>query len=303
MSNNVFDYLEIRPGTHEQYKTLSQYHYIPFDTGPTTSIYVAVGKDRSKSIFPDPVAVHVFRMPLPCLTARNKITQGFFQEPPTKSEKLKRVNKYIRYAARIIVHPNFRKLGIASWLIKNTLSLPGVSIIEALAPIHWTGGLFRAAGFTIIRVPDHQWYARLRDVFFNFGLTEQSLNITQIVHQRISALNKSAFEVVDYEIKRFISHYRHETKLPHNLNRTEQVLTKLFRARNYLYWENPEIPWPHEKSGKQHYSTLPPDRIDHIGYHIANKTPSRLDCNSLKTTNFRPYPSIVNRPSKRHYVS
>lgn len=242
MSKWITNCLEVLPGTLDDYHILSEYHYRTEPVKPVTQIYKIVGTAETKGAFPDPMAVIVYRMPLPDIRPRHTATKGYFKRPASQSDRLKLVNEKIQYIARLIVDPRFHRRGLASILLKDSLERQNVPIIETLTPIDFTNKIFQKAGFKLFQTPAPPWYRRLTDMLFLLGLTEQSLTVPLIVHNRISSLQGQSSEHVEKEIHLFLKHYRHRESMPHSFERTEFILSKLPYPQAYLIWFNPRVP-------------------------------------------------------------
>lgn len=242
MTDLITDCLEIVPGTIADFHILERYHYQTDSINPTTQIYKIRGIDSTQDAFPDPMAVIVYRQPLPDLHARNIATKGYFQQAPTRSGRLRIINKKILYIARLIVDPRFRKLGLATWLLSDTLQRQTVPIVETLTPIDFTNKIFQRAGFKLYHTPAPPWYQRFEDVLTGLGVNKLNLHHAFLIQNRIAGLSSDQYDFVDEEIRLFLNHFRHRRDMPAGLRRTKYFLSKLPFPQAYLIWPNPRVP-------------------------------------------------------------
>jgi len=242
MTEIFTDCLEIECGSLKDYNTLARYHYRTEPIKPVTQIYKVVGRKPHRSAFPDPIAVIVYRMPIPDLRPRTSATKGYFHKPKSLSERLKLANEKIQYIARLIVDPRFHKMGIASWLLKDSLDRQTVPLIETRTPIDFTNKLFQKAGFKLYRTSAPRWYRQLSDALIRLGLTEESLRIPWFVNNRLKHLSSAQQETIETTIKRFMSHFRHRRDMSPDMKRTEFICSKLQYPEAYLLWQNPRTP-------------------------------------------------------------
>lgn len=255
MAKIAHDIFEIAPGNYRDYDKLGRYHYRQGSIKPYTHVFVLRGRKPYDNSFPNPVGVIVYRMPLPSLKARTSATEGFFQKPLTQSDRLRLVNKHIRYLARVIIDPRFRKLGLATFLIKNTVELVDSALTETITPIDFTNKMFQNCGFQLHFTAPALWYYKMRKTLDALGLTEQSFELPNIIHKRIDALKPVKFLIIDKAMTQFVNHFRHHMNMPHSADRTAFVLDKLYCPNAYLLWKHPSKRLPGQKTGKQHYST------------------------------------------------
>lgn len=242
MSDFVVNCLEIVPARLSDYQLLAKYHYRTEPIRPTTQIYKVRAKAPHTDAFPDPIAVIVYRKPLPDIRPRTTATKGFFHEPKSPSDRLKLVNEKIEYIARLIVDPRFHKLGLATWLLKDTLDRQYTPIVETLTPIDFTNKIFQKAGFKLYHASAPTWYRRFTDSLYNAGLTDVMLSNPLVTQYRLDCLRGKTAENTEKAIKSFCRHFRHRYNMPPGINRTVFFLSKIPYPEAYLIWFNPRSP-------------------------------------------------------------
>ena len=117
--------LKIEQGDIEDYKKLSHYHYRESRLGPYSAIFAV----KSDSWRKQTVGVIVYALPARAVELRN-IALGGMLNGLSASDKLSFINKNIRNISRVVIEPRFRGLGLAAWLVRETLGLVNVPIVE-----------------------------------------------------------------------------------------------------------------------------------------------------------------------------
>jgi len=238
----VHNVLEVVPGTLADYQKLSEYHYRTEEIRPATSIYKVKARYPHHKAFPDPIAVVVYRTPIPFLRARDRATNDYFRTPETRSKKLRLINQKVRYLARLIVLPQFRRLGIGTKLVSETLSLQTVPIIETLTPIDFTNHLFKKCGFKIHYIEASTGYRRFTQFLVSIGLIDWNTLLPSTLQHRLESLANSESVRAEHEIRTFLKHFQRRYNMPPGLERCKYLLSKLPASQAYLIWFNPKIP-------------------------------------------------------------
>lgn len=233
---------EIVPGTVEDFQALAEYHYIKESIEPATQIYKIRGIESTLTAFPDPLAVIVYRQPITNLRARNLSTKGYFQKAKTIPGRLRIINKKILYLARIITDPRFQKMGMATWLLKDTLERQTIPIVETLTPIDFTNKMFQKAGFKLHLQQAPNWYDRFENALYTLGVNKANLHLPVLVQHRIDSLESDQYDFIQSEIHRFLTHFKSRRSMPSGIKRTAFFLSKLPFPQAYLIWFNPRVP-------------------------------------------------------------
>lgn len=242
MSKFICNILEIVHGTLADYRLLSYCHYRTIEIRPFTSIYKVKARYPYHKIFPDPLAVIVYRLPFSELRIRSKATNGFFNNPTHRSDRLKLINQNIRYLCRLIVAPQFRRQGIGTKLVSETLRLQTVPIIETLTPIDFTNALFKKCGFEIHYTSAPTWYFRFTNALSNIGLTDWNYILPSTLQNRLNLLPPEQSDWFENEIKQFLCHFRRKKHMPPGIERTNFILSKIPYPQAYAIWRNPKMP-------------------------------------------------------------
>ena len=238
MSSWFFNVLHTVEGSLRDYHALAQYHYRTEPIRPVTNIYKIRARHPFRKDFPDPIAVIVYRMPIPDLRARAQATNGYFHQPSTLSARLKLVNKTIRYIARLIVDPRFRRLGLATKLLTESLATQTVPIVETLTPIDFTNIIFQRAGFTLHYIEAPTWYHRFVKFLEQIGLEDWDQLLPSTLQHRLALLDAEHSTLAEKEIKAFIKHFIRRQDMPAGIDRCKFLLSKIPFPQAYLIWRN-----------------------------------------------------------------
>ena len=224
--------IQIVPGKVDDYKELAHYHYRDSRLGPYAAIFALKGD------FGRTVGVIVYTMPRPALELRNIATDNMFAGFD-RSTQLALVNKNIRCISRVIIEPRFRSLGLASRLVRQTMSQMHVPIIEAMAVMGLVNPFFERAGMKGFTAKMPARCAQLIEAFSMVGIEKQKLIDAQKVQRKLDRLPAPDAEFIELQIKRFLQSYGKRRNMPAGLERTRYILTKLTERPVYYIWFNP----------------------------------------------------------------
>lgn len=231
--------VQIVPGCLDDYKKLAHYHYRDCRPGPFEKIFIL----RNESAAParkKTIGVIVYSMPSPRLQLRNTVTNNFFGGFD-RNTQLELINKNIRCISRVIIEPRFRGLGLANRLVRQTMPQMNVPIIEAMAVMGWINPFLEKAGMRPYTLNLPERFARLIEALSMVGIEDKDLIDPKTVQRRLSRLNGESAEFIDCEIKRFLKGYGGRRNMPHGLERTKYVLSRLTARGVYYIWFNEAI--------------------------------------------------------------
>jgi ABC-type ATPase with predicted acetyltransferase domain len=92
------------------------------------------------------IAVAVLSYPTPALRTRER---ALSLTGPRYGERLRWINANLRTISRVIVHPQFRSLGLASQLVRRVLEDCPTRYVEAVAAMGLVHPFFVRAGMTL----------------------------------------------------------------------------------------------------------------------------------------------------------
>ena len=235
----VTENLQIVKGGKSDYESLSHYHYRECRLGPCAAIFSLKGKFRTATKL-ETVGVIVYAMPTAGAQMRNTATGGVFTGFD-RTTRLKLISKNIRTISRVIIEPRFRSLGLAARLVSQTMPLMDVPFIEALAVMGRVNPFFEKAGMTRYDSPPSAGCARLTEAFAAVDISERDLIDPQIAQQKTDKLHWPAADFIEREIVLFLQSYGQRRLMPHGIDRTKFVLSKLTDRPVYYIWRNPDV--------------------------------------------------------------
>lgn len=146
------------------YRALSRFHY---RTGPPATWARMLRIDHTPAnvtcAAPRPIAVAVLSWPTAVSRGRRE-RFGLF--PLDFGGQIRFANKHLRTISRVIVHPQFRGLGLASLLVRGLIDLCPTRYVEATAAMGMVHPLFERGGMTRLgrseEGPAYFWFDRWR---------------------------------------------------------------------------------------------------------------------------------------------
>lgn len=228
--------INIADGCFEDYKSLAAYHYREANPGPWTNIFAL--KPQSSFFFNvKTVGVIVYSTPNPGLELRNVATNNFFTGLD-RSTQLSLLNKTVRRISRIIIEPRFRGLGLAAMLVRETMPLLNIPIIEASGIMGMVNPFLEKAGMTAYKSPPKMSSIRIKEALDIIGIKEFSFIDPIRVHRNIEQLTRKKRQFIENEFRIFLKSFGNKRYVSHSLERTRFILTRLTERPVYYIWFN-----------------------------------------------------------------
>jgi GNAT superfamily N-acetyltransferase len=111
------------------------------------------------------------------------------------------LNREFRTISRVIVHPQFRGLGLAVRLVRHALAESETIYVEALAAMGRVHPLFERAGMVRYERPVRPECARLIDALETLGIEPCLLADAQGVARRCAAMNEPSRRWIERELR------------------------------------------------------------------------------------------------------
>ncbi len=233
---SVCNKLEIIPGSLGDYKALASYHYRDGRLGPYTNIFTLKGD----SVRQKQVGVIVYTTPRPALELRSIATDNAFIGFD-RSTQLALVNKYIRCISRVIIEPRFRGLGLAVRLVRDTMPLLNVHIIEAMAVMGHVNPFFEKASMKAYTEKMPVRCIQLIEAMSLVGIEQKELIDENRVHRKLEQLRWPKADFIEKQTKLFLQSYGSRRNMQASLERTRFILSKLTERPVYYIWFNPNL--------------------------------------------------------------
>ncbi len=232
--------LEIVRGGLSDYKQLSRYHYRDSRTGPFAAIYaIKATRGKSRRLGKSAIGIIVYAMPSIGLELRNVATGNYFSGLD-RSTRLGLINKHIRCISRVIIEPRFRSLGLASWLVRETMGEMDAAIIESLAVMGRVNPFFEKAGMKSYAGPMPARCVQMLEAFSVVGIEKEELLRPEKVEWKLATLGKAEAKFIERQIQCFLASYGKRRNMAAGSERTEFVLSKLTFRPTYYIWFNPK---------------------------------------------------------------
>ena len=234
-SCSVCENLQIVPGCLDDYKRLARYHYRGSHLGPASAIF-----NLSRSGGKTPVGVIVYSNAPVVLELRNIATGHVFARLD-RSTQLGLINANIRRISRLVIDPRFRSLGLASRLVRETMPLVNVPIIEAVAVMGWVNPFFERAGMKAYKAKPSAASVQFVEALSIIGVEQAGLIDPEQVQQKLEQLNDCDARFIEHQIRLFLKSHGRRRDMPPGLERTQYILTKLTARPVYYIWFNPKL--------------------------------------------------------------
>ncbi len=228
--------LEIVRGVRGDYEKLSRYHYRGERLGVYAAVFALRGKFRTAARL-ETVGVIVYTMPVVGCELRDVATDGFFSGYD-KATRLALLNKNVRCISRVVIEPRFRGLGLAARLVRETMGLMDVAIVEAMAVMGRVNPFFERAGMRRYEGALSARCVRLREAFGAVGIKAGELVDAAAVEKKIEGLGRAERGFVDDEMRRFLRSYGKRRGMKGGIERVRYVLGKLTERPTYYLWRN-----------------------------------------------------------------
>jgi hypothetical protein len=232
---SVCESLQIIPGCLDDYRQLARYHYLGSHPGPASAIFVL-----SRPGCDTPVGVIVYSNAPAVLELRNIATNNVFAGLD-RSMQLELINANIRRISRVIIEPRFRGLGLASRLVRRTMPLVNVPIVEAVAVMGWINPFFERAGMKAYKAKPSAAGVQFIEALSIIGIEQAELIDPHQVQQKLERLGDCEARFIEREIRHFLKSHGRRRDMPPGLERTRYFLTKLTARPVYYIWFNPKF--------------------------------------------------------------
>lgn len=137
--------LILRGGTRADYRALEQFHYVAGPPATWAGVWTIEHEIRDGLGLPGAVPVAVGVLSYPCLNCHAR-ERALNLAGMGRRRRQRFVNENIRTISRLIVHPTYRGLGLASILIQCILENCPTRYVEALAAMARGHPMFAKAG-------------------------------------------------------------------------------------------------------------------------------------------------------------
>lgn len=228
--------IQLVRGSYDDYKELAPYHYRNSETGPFTDIFALKPKKYSL-LDAKTIGVIVYSMPNPSLELRNIATNNFFTGLD-RNTQICLLNKTVRRISRLIIEPRFRGLGLAAHLVRETMPMLNIPIIEASGIMGKVNPFLEKAGMTEYKAPLKTSTVRLTEALNSLAIEESLLIDPLRVHKKLESLAVREKNFIEREFRVFLKSFGSKRYSVPSIERTRFVLTRLTERPTYYIWFN-----------------------------------------------------------------
>ncbi len=235
----VTNQLKITDASLADYKSLEHFHYRSGALGPVAVVYKIINTSSFSAMLNPVVGVIVYSMPAPALQLRNIATDGLFSGIGDRTMTMKFVNANVRCISRVVLEPRYRGLGLAQWLITETMGKLNIAYIEAMAVMGKFNPFFERAGMMKFQAKPLVRCIRMAETLGAVGVDQRDFIDSVKVNASIESLPAGPRQFLEKNISTFLAAYgRKGRKMQHSIERTEMILSKLSDRPVYYLWRN-----------------------------------------------------------------
>lgn len=230
------DQLELTAGCFNDYVALARFHYRQGKPAVFSRILAIRHKQQNQNSRYDrfqrnaqTVAVLVETAPVLHCRLRDQALSDRYQHWKNPRERGAILNSEMRCIARVIVHPQWRGIGLATQLVRHALATATTLYTEAIAAMGSVHPFLERAGMTAYHRPPHEKDARLISVFNRLDIAPNELALPSKTIDKVAALHCNQQRWLESELKRW---HRLTIRRGHDDLTTPQLLTA---AQKRLY--------------------------------------------------------------------
>lgn len=228
-------------GTLADYRRLECFHYRQPHRGPFAAVYALKRTEYMAEIAAEEaVGVIAYINPVPAMQMRT-VALGGYLSGLDRASQMGVINRDIRCISRVIVDPRLRSLGFASRLVRETMPLMNVPVIETQAVMGRVHPFFERAGMTPFPTVPAERCVRMTEALAMVGIEDETLVDPQFVQRRLDSLDAGRAAFIESEIRVFLSAYGKRRHMQPGIERTTYFLSKLGDRGVYYVWFNPKL--------------------------------------------------------------
>ena len=234
---SLIEGLRLDEGTKADWAALAPLHYRSHTLGGLDRLWALRSGD-------DLVAVAAYCYPPANLAARNRALALLVARLPVRG-RMRFWNANLRIISRVVVDPNWRGLGLAARLVRETLPRAGVAYVEAQAAMGRVHPFFERAGMTRYDTAPPKEAVRLREALATAGIRRRDLRSGAALLAAVEAVGDPAVRRwLDEELRRWMRSYL-GAKTPKTVRTTPEatcgyVARFLYSCPVYFLWADPE---------------------------------------------------------------
>lgn len=207
--------LEIVAGGIEDWRGLARYHYRCDEPATIWKVFAIKRNSRGDSrgierlVGSDAraIGVIVYGMPVASVHLRNVATGGRYVGWSDRAMALRLLNLEMRTISRVVIRPEYRGIGLGSWLVANTLELAGTVMVEAMAAMGRVNPFFERAGMVRYESGLAGGSVRMVEAFEQMRIGRELLGDRGKLLGAIRRLKVEQLQWLVNEMRRFVQRY------------------------------------------------------------------------------------------------
>ncbi len=199
--------LHLECGSRDDYRRLAAFHYKQQPPGAVTAIFrfahhapTVVGRYVQRADASTVAAVMTVSLPHPGCKMRDYATDRRYRGLDLTTS-MHMLNQEFRTLSRVIVHPQFRGLGLAVRLVRHALAENETIFAEALAAMGRVHPFLEKAGMTRYDQPVRPEHARLLDALATLGVEPVELAAPRSLTKRMESLGETKRQWLERELR------------------------------------------------------------------------------------------------------
>ncbi|WP_432798370.1 hypothetical protein [Poriferisphaera sp. WC338] len=221
--------LVLRKGCGRDYAALGRFHYRAHRPACMTRVlvleYAGARQDRAGysivadkkqqvqakcDVVADGQIVGVLVESLPALSSKARdyaLDKRYSGSGLTAREGVRLLNGEVRCISRVVVHPQWRGLGLAVWLVREALATATTRFTESLAVMGHVNPFFERAGMRVYARGEHEPDARLKAAMSRVGIDAGMVSRIEVCARWIMEMDEAERAWLLREIWRWSSLY------------------------------------------------------------------------------------------------
>ena len=245
MSCSLLKRITIKPCSFALYQHLGHFHYRSGAPGPVSRCFGAFFPSSSRIDPTDRLAgIIIYSMPALNSHLRNIATAQRYLAAPDLAARALLLNREIRTISRVIIDPQFRSIGLAVRLIRQTMPQMHKKYIEASAVMGHLHPMFTKAGMTMYTAPADGKTELMIAAFEQVGIARQRIADRHYVGQFIRKLNLTKRRFITSRIRKFFVAARSGTVGSQTRLDLDWILPRLCQSLlsrpAYFLWQDPD---------------------------------------------------------------
>lgn len=236
---SIIKNLSFDKGTSADYEKLGKFHYRSHNLGGMKGVYTL---RLSGTI----IGLIVVTMPHLRLKGRSKYFNNDPNYTGSSTESLQLINKEFECISRVIVHPKYRAIGLAYYMLKEYFKISKSKYIETVAVMPKYNPFFEKAGMVLVNFDRYDKILetrkrRLQNIGLDLSLIK-SKKYAEEMYNKLQDIEKEEFKNICLEQLKEYNGAKNDSKsFDNDLDLIKFCCDKFSYETEYLIYENPNF--------------------------------------------------------------